>query len=402
MLIMAISRPIFTIIEGKISLPLYKIVPAGLLYASLLLLFLSFFSIKWDLISFAILLFCCYAIASLSWGSNLNNLLQLILPFIGYIAVVTFTKDISSAKKIITALIVGYTIPIIGSAILMFADRSISTKVYGSGVLRQCGLYVDFHPAAHAMVLFSFAYAIFLTFKNDIRHIYQYIFHSFFFLSIYCLYHTYVRNGLLAFLLFWMFCMFRWNKRYFLIFLIVLIGLGFWQSSTVQSVFWKADTWDRERNLDTASSGRIMLWTHNLNLFIEMPFSKKLMGSGLGSESDRVIGRDDEIWSSHNDYIALLMTLGVVGLLLYVSIFAFLFYEIIFFSKNSITQTVYLSAILVCLCTSMVTNGYVFRFESSQTFWIIMGCAYNFIREIKDKSTLVSNHKDNKVFNKIN
>ena len=44
---------------------------------------------------------------------------------------------------------------------------------------------------------------------------------------------------------------FRWKKKYLIVFLIVLMGLGFWKYSTVQSVFWKADTYDREQNLNT-------------------------------------------------------------------------------------------------------------------------------------------------------
>jgi len=397
LLITAFSRPILTIIEGKTPLPLHKILPASLLYITLLLMFLSITHIKWDLVSSAILLFCCYAIASLAWGSELNDLLQLILPFIGYFAVKTYAKYVSNVRLIVTALLIGYAIPIAGSSILMFADRSIAITVYGSGVLRQCGLYFGFHPAAHAMVLFSFTYSLFLTYKELKKPFFQYTVHSIFILSIYCLWHTYVRNGYLGLLLFWMIYLFRWKKRYFIVFLIVLMGLGFWKSSTVQSVFWKADTWDREQNLNTASSGRIMLWSHNLNIFLEMPFYRKMIGSGLGSESDRVIGKEDEIWSSHNDYITLLMTLGVIGLLLYISIFILLLLDIIFYSKHNRAQSIYLSAIFVCLCTSMVTNGYVFRFETSQTFWLIIGCAYNLTRETADQTNSGLIHRDNAI-----
>ena len=385
LLITAFLRPIVTIIEGKTPLPLHKIIPSGFLYILLILLFLSISSIKWDLVNLAILSFCCYAITSLAWGSELNDLFQLILPFIGYFAVKTFVKDVSDVKQIITVLLIGYLIPIVGSAILMFGDRSIAYIVYGSGVLRQNGMYAGFHTAAHAMVLFSFIYAFFLTYKESTRPLFQYIVHLLLVLSVYCLWNTYVRNGYLGLLVFWMVYLFRLKKRYFVVLLIVLMGLGFWQSSTVKSVFWKADTWDRQQNLDTASSGRIMLWSHNINLFFELPIYKKMLGSGLGSESDKVIGREDEIWSSHNDYIALLMTLGVIGLLLYAAIFILLLLDIIFYSKNRRTQAIFLSAILACLCTSMVTNGYVFRFETSQMFWIIIGCAHIFSRETPDK-----------------
>jgi O-antigen ligase len=385
LVITSFSRPLISVLEGKTPLPLHKILPAGLFYLLLLFFILSFSSIAWDLVSIAILSFCCYAIASLMWGSNLNSLLEILLPFIGYFAAKAFVTDYSKVKLICIVFLVGYFIPIIGSAILMLFKLSVSYEVYGSGALRQHGLYVGFHTAAHSMVLFSFIYALFLTFKNSTGSIFQYAVHSVFLISIYCLLNTYVRSALLAFLIFWMVCLFRWKKRYFFMFLFVLIGVGIWQSSAIQSVFWKADTWDRERNLETASSGRTMLWSHNLNLFKEMPIYRKILGSGLGNESKRVIGGQDEIWSSHNDYIALLMTLGIIGLLLYLSIFVLLILDIGLTSNHNLSQGLILAAILASMCTSMVTNGYTFRIEASQTFWILMGCAHKYIKTTDDR-----------------
>jgi len=385
LLITALSRPIISVIEGKTPLPLHKILPAGFYYLLFLFLFLSFSTIDWDIVSITILSFCSYAILSLAWGSNFNSLVEILFPFIGYFTAKTFVKEYSRVKLIFLAFVVGYFIPIIGSAILMLFKLSVSYEVYGSGALRQHGLYVGFHTAAHSMVLFSFLYASFLTFKHSTRTIFQYAVHSVFLLSIYCLLNTYVRSAMLAFLLFWMVCLIRWKKRFFFLFLFVLIGMGIWQSSAIQTVFWKADTWDRERNIETASSGRTILWSHNLNLFKEMPFYKKILGSGLGTESKRVIGGEDEIWSSHNDFIALLMTLGIIGLLFYLFIFTFLILDIILYSNNDGPQSIILAAIVASLFTSMVTNGYIFRIEASQTFWILMGCAHTYIKRTPDQ-----------------
>ena len=138
-----------------------------------------------------------------------------------------------------------------------------------------------------------------------------------------------------------------------------------------------------------------MLWSHNLNLFYDMPFYKKMMGSGLGSEADKVIGREDEIWSAHNDYIALLMSLGVIGLLLYILIFIFLLLDTFNYSKNNRTQAIVLSAIFASISTSMVTNGYPYRFEAHQTFWIIMGCANILLRKTETLIRYDYSHRNN-------
>ena len=154
-------------------------------------------------------------------------------------------------------------------------------------------------------------------------------------------------------------------------------------------MFWKADTWDRQRNLETASSGRTILWAHNLNLFLEMPLYRQLIGSGLGSESKNVIGGEDEIWSSHNDYISLLMTLGVMGLIMHFSIIIALIIETLSYSNNTQAQTVYLLTIVSGAVICILTNGYVFRFEASQTFWLIMGCGHQFIIKKLDQDSHV-------------
>ena len=129
-------------------------------------------------------------------------------------------------------------------------------------------------------------------------------------------------------------------------------------------LFWKTD----EHDLDRASSGRLTLWSHNLCLFADLPLYAKMLGSGLGSESKTVLGGEDQIWSSHNDYISLLMTQGLIGLLLYGAIICVLVRDIIHFGLDRKMRAVFLLPVLTVTATSMLTNGYISRFELSQMF----------------------------------
>jgi O-antigen ligase len=377
----AFSRPITTILEGATPLPLHIIIPSVLLYLLLVILLLSFSSIKLNAAGALILVFSFYTIISIAWGSELGSIPRMILPFICYFAGRMFAENYRDGHLVVKAIIVGYLVPVIISAILMLFKQSASHVVYGSGMLRQYGAFEGYHMAAHNMVFFSFFYALFLTYRKSTKRIFQYLVHSAFALSIYIIWSTYVRSGMLGFLSFWMFYLFSWRKRYFIAVLIILLTFGFWQSATVQSIFWKADTHDRERNLDTASSGRITIWRHNLEFFSKSPFYTKLLGSGLGAESKTTIGGQDEIWSSHNDYISLVMILGIIGLLSYGAIFFALIIDIIRFQYHKQTQIIFISIVLTFAVTSMVTNGYVFRFELSQMFWLLMGCSYSFRNE---------------------
>ena len=375
------SRPITTMLEGATPVPLHIIIPSILLYFLVLILSFSISSIKWNAVGGLIIVFSFFTIISVAWGSEVGSIPRMLLPFTCYFAGRMFAENFKSSNMVIKATIVGYLVPIIASAILMLFKKSVAHLVYGSFVLRQYGAFEGYHMAAHNMVFFTFFYVLFLTYKKSTNRIFQYLVHSAFALSIYVIWNTYVRSAMLGFLTFWMFYLFRWRKRYFFAALIVLLALGFWQSTTVQSIFWQADTYDRARTLDTASSGRITLWSHNLKLFSKLPFYTKLLGSGIGSESKIVIGGKKEIWSSHNDYISLLMTLGVIGLLLYGAIFWALIIDIIRFRPRRQTQTIFLSIVITFAVTSMVTNGYVFRFELSQMFWLLMGCSYSFNNE---------------------
>ena len=203
LLITAVSRPIITVLEGT-HLPLHRIIPAGLTYISLLLLLLSASFIKWDSVSLVIVLFCGYAIASLAWGTELYPLMQLILPFTCYFAAKTFVKDVSSVRQIVIGLLIGYFVPIAGSSALILSGLSPSHEVYGSVMLRKTGMYGGTHTAAHSLVLFSFIYAIYLTYKDSKRLFFKYMAHFLFMLSIYCLWNTYVRSAFLGLTVLWM------------------------------------------------------------------------------------------------------------------------------------------------------------------------------------------------------
>ncbi len=384
LLITSFLRPIVTVLEGKTPIPFHQIVPATLVYLMLLLLIISMRRIKLDAIQFCMFLFSVYAIISSLWGSQFKSIPELILPFVGYIAARYFAQDLKSVIMIFVSLLAGYLIPIIGSAILIFYDLSVSYIVYGSGAIRQHGMYNGFHQAAHSLVLFSYIYSFFLVNEISISKAYRYSSHGLFIISIYCLWNTYVRSGILSIIIFWGNFLFRWNKKVALSICMLVVCLCIWKISSIESIFWKADTWDREKNIETASSGRTEIWAHNLEIFMNSPLYTKILGNGLGNEAEFFVQKEDVIWSAHNDYLSILMLLGLAGLLIYLSIYFLLLIKIIN-SKKNLIQSMLLSMIVASLFTSMITNGYTFRFEAHQTFWIIVGCAQNLLGESKRK-----------------
>ena len=377
LLVIAFLRPILTALSGKVPLPIHLIIPLVISYGLLFLLLLSYNDIKWNLSSLLIILFSCYVITSLMWGSDLRNVIELIIALSFYFFGRTFVRDQKSGQLLITVMIIGNILPITTSAVMMFFDVSKSYVQYGMSMERKLGIFGGIHTAAHTMIFFSYIYALFLTFKSNTNSVLSYIANSIFILTIYTVWNTYVRSAFFGMLSFWMFYLFFFKKRNFVIVLIILIGLGTWKLSTVDSIFWQADARGRERNLETASSGRTEIWKHQIKLFAKMPFYLQIMGNGLGSESKSSKTRiaDDKIWASHNDFLSLLMTLGVAGLLLYCTVIISVIWEILFLSNQRHAKITYLAIIISFMSTAMITNAGINRFEIHHIFWLLLGCS---------------------------
>jgi hypothetical protein len=294
------------------------------------------------------------------------------MPFITFFAARTFLDSPRKVRIVLFALIAGYVIPIVGSSFMIFSDASIKEIDYYSEVERQTGLYRGTHTLAHSMSFFSVLFAFFLQNKPNIPRLRRYIVYITFVLSVYCFWNSYTRSVYLGFVIFWMFYFFQWRKRYFIVGFMSLLLFVLWKLPTLSNIFLKSS----EFNVDGASSGRLTLWLHNLKLFLEWPFYYKLLGSGFGSEAETVMGGEYDVWSSHNDWISLLMTTGVIGLLLYVGIVFVLSRDIFRSNLERHTKALYISCLIMFISLSSFTNGYIGRFEMSQTFWLFMGCFY--------------------------
>ena len=314
LILIAFSRPIITMFAGRTSIPINKIIPTGFAYVTILLLLISAKNIKINLATLLMFVFSGYGFLSLIWGSLATDLIELILPFVYYLGSRTFVTNPKKSRIIVTAMIAGYMIPIVGSALLIVLGKSVLYTMAGTSAVRQYGVYKGaVHTAAHAMVIFTIIYAIYLTYKSDLNYYVQLIIHFLFILSMYCLWNTFVRSAYVAFFTFWVYILFRWNKKYFTIFLVLLSLFGLMNASYIETLFWKDDVWYRERNIETASSNRTVIWSHNLGLFMQEPIYVKILGKGAGAESKFKTTQEDLYWNSHNDFISLLVTLGLIG-----------------------------------------------------------------------------------------
>ena len=79
------------------------------------------------------------------------------------------------------------------------------------------------------------------------------------------------------------------------------------------------------------------------------------------------------------------MAIGVMGLVIYIGIITVLVRDIISSEIELNKKWYFISVIFSTGISSFLTNGYIFRFEMSQIFWLLMGTFYS-IRNSELKS----------------
>ena len=198
--------------------------------------------------------------------------------------------------------------------------------------------------------------------------------------SLFCILKTYTRTVFLGGLFFWFVHLFFWKRRLFFVLLIVSLVLSVFMFDEIKAIFTQEHAISGSNDdfdMNTASSGRLYLWSHNLGLFADLPWLTKLTGVGLGNELTSVPDMVGKRWAgSHNDYISLLVTTGIIGvvfyLLLYGSIFFFLLFSYLPFSLRIFG----LAFLLSVMAMNFFSNSYIVRFELAQMFWFLIGLLY--------------------------
>ena len=308
------------------------------------------------------LVFCSYSFASLCWGSEIRVIAQLTLPFLLFFSSSMFMNNSNQLKPLFTALLFGFLIPISVSACYIVLGLSLEMVEFWNQLPRYKGAFSGSHNLAYTMLFFSFIFGCYNYIVPSKSPFTRYFVLVFLLLSIYCLYKSHTRTAIIGFSIFWSVYIFGKAKKLAIIVLVVSVFMCSIFYSQVHSLLWKKDGYD----LDVATSGRITMWKDNVDLFIDSSLPQKLLGRGLVT---------DPVLSYHNDYIRLLMNLGVLGLLLYFSILISLLWDI-FHSNDKKRKCLFGGILLSVAIMNFGSNAVVFRIELSQYFWLIMSLFY--------------------------
>lgn len=299
---------------------------------------------------------------SIIWGSEIRKTAKTILPFIVFFSVQTIITDVKQLRVLLIFLVIGFLIPIALSTYNIVLGQSIQMIEWHNKMPRFAGAFTGIHTLSYSMLFFSFLYCI-------LNHVYKFksilnkiVIGILVILSAYCLYKSLTRTVMIGFIIFWLIYLWGTNKKAFFaaVLLSALIGIVF--SDHIYTIVFKKDDID----LNVATSGRVELISNNVNLFLESSLAQQLFGRGHGH---------DQRFPYHNDYIALLLEIGIIGLLLYLILLFYLLWDV-FLCKNKKTKYLFGAILISIFIMNLGSNAVVFRFELSQYFWMIMGIFY--------------------------
>jgi len=381
LILFCIFRPLTFIdinfrIAGLNVLELFAIIISYLL---LIFIAFNFRKIKFDFISVSILWFCLYCFISVLWGSHVRNIAQVTLPFVLFFAIRVMVNEPKQIKLLLTVLIIAYCFPLIGSLYKIIQGSSVGEVEYFTGIKRYVGMSKKIHPFSYAMFFISVYFYIQVNIYYLKNRLIKWALLFLLFISLFCLFKTYARTTYLGLVLFWAIALWGYNKKYFFIGLFSILIIGVLYFGAIQQIFFKA----QEIDLNVASSGRLFLWEHNINLFLASSFDRKLLGYGIGVGSTGVFGADFQIWASHNDYLQLLMALGVVGFLVYILIFLVFLKDVYMSNIDKNIKYFYYGIIFSIMLLNFGSGLTVYQVGLSQQFWMVMGFLYVF-RDLKD------------------
>jgi O-antigen ligase len=363
-LFFALTRPL-TATDTKIPF-LLDIYSIGVSYFLMVLLLISLRKIKIERTGILILIFCLYCIMSFAWGSNPQGFTKLLLPFVFFFSAITFFKTKQQIEHFLVFYKVGFFIPLLISTIFIILGIRIQMVEFWNQVPRHAGVYSGSHVLAYQMLFFSFIFCFYQSLSIKSNTVIKCFATIMLVLSVYCLYQSHTRTALIGFILFWSIFLWGFNRKYFFIFSFICILFAIFFSSLISNIIWKKVD---QPDINRATSGRVELWEDYYQGFRESSLPEKLLGKGIGWKGQGA--------GFHSDYLSLLVTTGIIGLMLYLLILISLLYDI-FLRRHHKLSYLFLSILISVGIMNFGSNAVISRFELSTLFWLLMGLQYKF------------------------
>jgi O-antigen ligase len=122
-----------------------------------------------------------------------------------------------------------------------------------------------------------------------------------------------------------------------------------------------------------------MIWSHNLAIFAKLPIDRQLAGVGIGNFMGNSFAADiqasskltmNHVWNSHNDFLEMLMEIGIIGLLLTLVLYVAIGRAILRLPGKG--RHGFLALFLAVVVMNILSNSYIARFGLAQMFFMLL------------------------------
>lgn len=314
--------------------------------------------------------------------TDFRELVKWIAPFITYIVAAKILRDRREYLHVLSLLWIGYIIPILASAAVIFLDLDLAIrKVVGAtGLAKYEGVYANSGNLGLSMTLFVMLGVIYAdltrshfgeTKRLDKARVIFFLIVTLF--ALYCLFKSQSRTAQLGLVIFFAIYLYQVSKKWLLIgatvlgvFIVVmgpLIALMYYDVIRVQR---------GERPLEEIASGRPYFWAHNLSEFSKVTPDRILAGVGIGNlvPMGSWASRNENFWSSHNDFLAVLIHTGVIGLIIFLGLQVVILKKIL--SLEGREKAAFLAFFCAVTIMNFASNSYISRFVLAQLYLLVM------------------------------
>ena len=310
-----------------------------------------------------------------------SEYVKLIMPLLTYILLKKILPDRSAHARMVFLMLVGFLLPFVISAVMTYRGEGLGMTIYWTGAERYRGVYANIHGMAHnaafAMMLTIGYFAIKKSRKIPLHWVEILVLAAVFLIGAYLLYATQTRSVFLGVALFFFVTLFFYSKRALTLFLVVSIVILAYFWDVVSTIFFDfVDPRYTGEDFERAGSGRLRVWTRSLDAWREAPLLHQITGMGIGNfspgtGSSGAVGAPLRVWGDpHNDWLFALMSVGLIGFLFFVGLFASIFRAILKIDGGE--RFVLVGIFVAVLFMSLTSNSYISRVTMAQMFFMLM------------------------------
>jgi O-antigen ligase len=173
--------------------------------------------------------------------------------------------------------------------------------------------------------------------------------------------------------IFFFFYSWRLSKKATLTISFCILILFFMFHPYIQEISRSTFSADETGTIDRSTIGRILIWKGAISHFAKAPIIEKLSGIGMGNfitvRYNHFLEAGRFTTGAHNNFLHVLIELGVVGLIIYITLFI-LQLVLLYKKKTDLLAQIYLFATLTLLFSSLTQETFWFQ-PVFGNFWML-------------------------------